>query len=161
MPERSLTRGQRAGENCRAASTRRRASLLITASITASFAAPQTARAEAPHVPSLARRLQAALVPRLTLGARVTHHTDPLIAAWVIEAWGALAWPLDLAAGRDEAALLRDGAWRAAAHARKAERRAGLEARRRAIAPSAHRSAEATLDLEELDAKLDALEDER
>src|SRR5437764_4718117 len=87
----SLTAPVSPGDHRRAASARRRATLLIMASMTASLA---TASGVAHGEELESRRLRSVAVPSLQLGAALTRLQAPA-PAWSVEAFARLSWPLD------------------------------------------------------------------
>jgi hypothetical protein len=146
----SLTPSADTGDHRRAASVRRRATLLITATFTA-FLAPFSPRARAEELD--ARRLRAAALPSLHLGAAFARSDVAGRGLYSVEAYARLSWPLD-----SIRRVARDPApQKAAAHDRLLTRMIELRRRREALAAQPD-SLERALDLEEADAELDAVE---
>jgi hypothetical protein len=149
----SLTVLRTSGDRRRAAS---RATLLITASLTATLASPATAGARGW---SEARRLGASLLPRLTVGASLERIEESGFSACSIVAFAQLSWPFDVAGARTESAALAERR-RASLRREHVAGRIGALSRKRATLAAAPPSVESALALEETDAELDALGEE-
>lgn len=152
MATASLTLLRALSDRRRAAS---RATLLITASLTATLASPATAGARGWD----ARRLGASFLPRLTVGASLQHIEEAGFSGCAIVAFAQLSWPLDAAATRTDAAALAERRRASLGREHTASRIGALSHRRARLAASPP-SVDAQLALEETDAELDALGEE-
>ena len=147
----SLTASAHRGDHRRAASARRRATLLITASLTASLATPFGVA----HAEDLeSRQLRSAAVPRLQLAAALGRYQTPA-AVWSGEAFAWLSWPLDGLRHVPRNTAPQRSRYRE----HLVERMAELWQRRDALRARAA-DVQRQLDLEENDAELGALGDE-